>query len=508
MENLAYMLIPFQEPELFLMIAVGVFFGVYIGAIPGLSSTMAISLLVSFTFGWSTNAALAIMLGIHCGVVYGGSRSAILLNIPGAPAAVATGFDGYPLAKKGMAGQALGITCIASVIGGYLGTIALAIGAPLISNIALKCAPRDYLLLAFMGLMLVGSLGTKSITRGIISAVIGVTIGMVGMDPISGQGRYTFGNVYLMAGIDYVPAMLGLFGVSEVLEQLMDRDLPAIKQKLDRIIPSVSTVVKHMPLILRSSVIGVLVGAMPGAGGDISALIAYDQAKRTTKNPEVPFGEGAIEGIIAPETANNATIGGVFIPMLTLGIPGDAVSAVMIGALTIHGLKPGPMLMSDTPHLFYLMVMALLIANFFLIIFGLTGIRIFAKLVEIPKGILFPIIVILTVVGSYAINNSLYDIFWMIGFGILGYFLKRFDYPTAPAVLGIILAELIETNFRRAIIIEGTIPSLLLSFVTNPISLVLLLIIVIMFVTQSQKYKAFRAKRDEKKAAEKAQKKS
>ncbi|MCJ7836724.1 tripartite tricarboxylate transporter permease [Cuneatibacter sp. NSJ-177] len=492
MENLAYMLIPFQQPMLILLIAAGVFLGIYIGAIPGLSATMAISLLVSFTFGWDTNAALAIMMGIHCGVVYGGSRSAILLNIPGAPAAVATALDGYPLAKKGLAGQAIGITTVSSVIGGFIGVVALAVGAPLISKLALKFAPRDYLLLAFMGLMLVGSLGTKSAVKGFISATIGVTLGMVGMDPISGVGRFTFDNVYLLSGIDYVTALIGLFGVSEVLCQVLDREAPVVKQKVDKIVPSFKTVLKYFPLTVRSSIVGVLVGALPGAGGDLSALITYDQAKRTVKNPEVPFGEGAIEGLIAPESANNATIGGAFIPMLTLGIPGDAVTAVMIGALTIHGLKPGPMLMTDTPHLFYYIVMSFVIANIFLLIFGLTGVKIFTKIVEIPKGILFPAIVILSVVGSYAINNSLYDIFWMLGFGVLGYILKRYDYPVAPAVLGIILAELIETNYRRAIILEKTIPNLLLSFFKHPISIVLVLIIAFMFLSQSKWYKAWR----------------
>ena len=501
MENLAYMLIPFQQPMLILLIAAGVFLGIYIGAIPGLSATMAISLLVSFTFGWDTNAALAIMMGIHCGVVYGGSRSAILLNIPGAPAAVATALDGYPLAKKGLAGQAIGITTVSSVIGGFIGVVALAVGAPLISKLALKFAPRDYLLLAFMGLMLVGSLGTKSAVKGFISATIGVTLGMVGMDPISGVGRFTFDNVYLLSGIDYVTALIGLFGVSEVLCQVLDREAPVVKQKVDKIVPSFKTVLKYFPLTVRSSIVGVLVGALPGAGGDLSALITYDQAKRTVKNPEVPFGEGAIEGLIAPESANNAAIGGAFIPMLTLGIPGDAVTAVMIGALTIHGLKPGPNLMTTTPDLFYLIVSCLTIASIFLVIFGLTGVKIFTKIVEIPRGILLPLIIILSVVGAYAIQNSLYDIFWMLGFGVLGYFLKRYDYPVAPCVLGIILTKLLEENYRRGVMLKKGVFGMLGSIFTSPISLILFLLIVFMFTTQTQTYKRWKAKREAAKAA-------
>lgn len=493
MDGLAYLLLPFQQPSLIALVAIGVLAGIYVGAIPGLSGTMAVSLLVSFTFGWETNNAIALMIGVFSGVVYGGSRSAILLNIPGAPAAVATSFDGYPLAKKGLAGQAIGVATVQSVIGGFIGIIVLTFFAPAVSKVALNFAPRDYLLLTFMGMMLVGSLGSKSIARGLVTAALGVLLGTVGMDPISAEHRFTFGNAYLLSGVDYVTAMIGLFGVSEALIQIKDLNVEAVKQKIDKIIPSFSSIKKYFPLTLRSSIVGVIVGALPGAGGDIAALLTYDQAKRTVKNPEVPFGEGAIEGVVAPESANNAAIGGSFIPMLTMGIPGDSVTAVMLGALFIHGLHPGPMLMVETPHLFYLIVSTLAISNIFLLIFGLTGIRIFTKLVEIPKGRLLPIIIILSVVGSYAVNNSLYDIFWMVGFGILGYFLKQYDYPVGPAVLGIILADLIETNYRRSIITSGSIIKFLGSIFTSPLSMLLLSIIIFSLLVQTDWYKSWQA---------------
>ena len=272
--------------------------------------------------------------------------------------------------------------------------------------------------------------------------------------------------------------------------------------------PDFKDVVKHLPLTLRSSVVGTIIGALPGAGGDLAALIAYDQAKRTVKDPEVPFGEGAMEGIVAPEAANNANIGGAFIPMLTLGIPGDSVTAILIGALTIHGLQPGPTLMASTPDLFYYIVGALAISNVFLLIFGLTGVKVFTKLVEIPKAVLLPAIVILSVIGVYAINNNLYDIFWMVAFGVLGYFMKRYDYPVAPTVLGLILASLIEKNFRRAIIVDGTVPGMILHCFTSPISLFLILVIVFMFATQSKPYKAFADKRAEQKKVKAAAKKA
>ncbi len=308
--------------------------------------------------------------------------------------------------------------------------------------------------------------------------------------------RFTFGILYLNTGVSYVVAMIGLFGVSEALVQIRYKDVKAVKQKINKILPSLAESKKHLGLTLRSSVIGVVVGALPGAGGDIAALLAYDQAKRTVKNPEVPFGEGAVEGLIAPETANNAAIGGAFIPMLTLGIPGDSVTAVMLAALMIHGLKPGPNLMSTSPDLFYLIVSCMMLGAVFLLIFGLTGVKLFAKIVEIPKGILLPLILILSAIGSYAIQNSLLDILWMFGFGLLGYFMKRFDFPVAPCVLGIILSSLLEENFRRGVMLSGTVGQMILGMFTRPISLILLVLIIVMFVSQTKVYKNWKAKRD------------
>lgn len=497
MEILGYLSVLFTSPELIALVAAGVFAGTYIGAIPGLSGTMAVSLLVSFTFGWSTNNALALMIGVFVGAVFGGSRTAILLNIPGAPSAVATGLDGYPLAKKGLAGEAMGVATTQSFIGTVLGIIVLATCAPLVAKFAMNFHSVDYLMLAFMGLMMVGSLGAKSMKRGLIAGAIGLLLGCVGVDPQTAVKRFTFGIVYLNSGVDFVVAMIGLFGASEALIQLSEMHLKPIKQKVNKVIPPWNITLKHLPLTLRSSVIGVLVGALPGAGGDIAALLSYDQAKRSCRNPEVPFGEGAVEGIIAPESANNAAIGGAFIPMLTMGIPGDAVTAVMISALTIHGLRPGPNLINTTPHLFWLIVGCLGFASIFLLVFGLTGIKMFTKIVEIPKGILMPLILILSVIGAFAIRNSLYDILWMFGFGIIGYFLKRFDYPVAPVVLGIILCTLFEDNYRRGVMLEGSILGMLASIFTSPISILLLALIVVLFASQSNWYKNWRKRRDE-----------
>ena len=396
------------NPVLLLYLAAGVFLGIYIGAVPGLSVTMAASLLISFTYSWDMLPAMAAMVGIYIGGVYGGSRSAILLNIPGAPAAVATALEGYPLAKKGLAGQAIGVTVIQSVLGGFIGTLILCFGAPYLSKFAMGFAPRDYFLLAVIGLLLVGSLGNESPARGVLSAAIGLFVGFVGLDSQTGHTRFVLGpngsmfRTYMMLGVSYVVVMIGLFGMSEALMQLRDLSTKPVKQKVDKIIPSWKNTVRFVPLTLKSSIIGAVVGALPGTGGDIAALLAYDQAKRTVKNPETPFGEGALEGLVAPESANNAAIGGACIPMLSLGIPGDAVTAIMLGAMYIHGLNPGPLLMTNSPDVFYYIIGAMFVGNIFLLIFGFTGIKAFSKIVEVPKEILMPIIIILSVVGAFS----------------------------------------------------------------------------------------------------------
>jgi len=485
-ENLGFFLISWLDPGLLALTAAGTLAGIYVGAIPGLSVTMAVSILISFTFRWEVNDALALIAGIFVGGVYGGARTAILLNIPGAPAAVATAFDGYPLAQKGQAGEAIGLSTVMSVMGGLIGILALAIAAPAISEFAIRFTSRDYLLLGIIGILLVGSLSGESFAKGVFAGALGVLIGMVGLDPMTAQTRYTMGSLDLMGGIPYIVAMIGFFGVAEALYQLHHVDKTAIRQKVERIIPRFADVKKHLRLGLRASAIGTGIGALPGTGGDIAALLAYDDAKRTTKNPETPFGQGAKEGLIAPEAANNAAVGGAFIPMLTLGIPGDAVTAIIIGALFIHGLKPGPLLLVETPHLFWFIVGNLTLANLFLLVFGLTGIRIFTKIVECPKAVLIPLIIVLSAVGSYAIANNPVHIYWMLGFGILGYFMKVYGFQVAPVILGVILGPMLDSNYRRAMIAaRDDIPTFLYAFASNPISLVLSMALILLLLAQT-----------------------
>lgn len=442
------------RPEVLFPAALGTLLGVYVGAIPGLSGTMAVSLLVSLTYAWSETPAIALIMGVFVGVVYGGSRSAILLNIPGAPAAVATGFDGYPLAQKGKAAEAMGLTAVQSFIGTVLGILALALLAPQIAKISSLFRSIDYLLLGVLSLLLVGSLSGGRMIKGLLGAAMGLFLGCVGNTSQFSVNRFTLGIRYLDGGIGFIVAMIGLFGVGEALYQLSQSTPPVRQEVPRRIIPPFRTVWKHMPLTLFSSVIGILVGALPGAGGDLAALLSYDAAKRTVRKNEVPFGEGAVEGLIAPETANNAAIGGALIPMLTLGVPGDAITAVLLGALSMRGVSHLS-LMQSRPDLFHLILAALILATMFLLLFGLTGIRLFVKMLNIPKGILMPIILVLCMVGTYAINANVYDVLVMIGFGILGFLLKRFDYPVAPVVLGLILRNLLEMNAVRVLLLIG-----------------------------------------------------
>lgn len=496
MDILNALLVPLLDIKLLSLIAVGTMAGIYIGAIPGLSVTMAVSILISFTFSWDVLPALSLMIGIFMGGVYGGSRTAILLNIPGAPSAIATALDGYPMAQRGEAGEAIGITTVMSFFGGLMGILALAFAAPAVSDFAIRFQPRDFMLLAILGLLLVGSLSGESLVKGVFAGAFGLMIGSVGLDPLTMDQRFTFGSPSLMGGISFIAVMIGMFGVSEALMQLHTLNSEAVKQKISRIVPRFSTIRKHLPLSLQTSAIGVIVGALPGTGGDIAALMAYDHAKRVTKNPEVPFGKGAIEGLVAPETANNAAVGGAFIPMMTLGIPGDAVTAIMIGALFIHGLNPGPLLMVQQPDMFWFIVSALMIANCFMLLFGLTGIRLFVKVVELPRGLLIPLILLLSIVGAYAVNNRLGDVYWMLGFGVLGYFMRLYGYALGPVILGVILSRLLDDNWRRAIISEQeSLPMLFKGILTSPLSATLMAGVVLILLSKTPLWRRIFRKR-------------
>lgn len=452
--------------------ALGSFSGVIIGALPGLSVTMATALLVSLTFSWSIKYALAMIIGIYAGGVFGGSISAVLLNIPGAPSSICTGFDGYPLAKQGKAAMALGLARIGSFIGGLIGLFFLATLAPPISKIALSFGPFEYLALITLGLITIGNLSEGSFIKAIIAGLIGLLLSTVGMDPFYGTPRFTFGSMELLSGIGLIPSLIGFFGLSEIIYQMQ---IPSHKHKkidqLGQVIPKLKTFLKMIPVILRSSVIGAWIGALPGVGSTIASFLAYDNAKKTVKNPDIPFGEGAYEGVVAPEVANNAMIGGTMIPLLTLGIPGDAVTAVMMGAFIVHGLQPGPMLMTKSPDLFWYIVILLLLANILFLVIGLFVTKYFLKILSIRPETLMPVIAVLCFIGAYAIRNAPFDIIIMIAAGFLGYFFKTIKFPIGPVVIGLVLGSMADGELRRVTMIsDGNILGKLL---TRPIAIVI-----------------------------------
>lgn len=474
-----------------LLTALGSLAGVLIGALPGLSVTMATALLVSLTFSWSMEYALAMIIGVYCGGVFGGSISAVLLNIPGAPAAICTGFDGYPLAKQGKASMALGLARIGSFIGGLVGVFFLALFAPPISSIALSFGPFEYLGLIALGLITIGNLSEGSFIKAILAGLCGLLLSTVGMDPVYGIPRFTFGSMHLLSGIGLIPSLIGFFGLSEVIVQMRTpSNKHQIIDQMGKVIPKMKTFIKMIPVILRSSVIGAWIGALPGVGGTIASFLAYDNAKKTVKNPTQPFGKGAYEGVVAPEVANNAMVGGAMIPLLTLGIPGDAVTAVMMGAFIVHGLQPGPMMMINSADLFWYIIILFILANFLFLFIGLFVTKYFTRVLSVRPETLMPIVSVLCFVGAYAIRNSMIDIIIMVGAGLLGYFFKQIKFPVGPVVIGLVLGGMADGELRRvSMISEGNILGML---ITRPIAIVIFLFALLQVLDQIGAFKRWR----------------
>ncbi|MBP7236679.1 MAG: tripartite tricarboxylate transporter permease [Petrotogaceae bacterium] len=455
----------------------GSFIGLVIGALPGLSVTMATALLLSVTYSWSFYDAIALMIGVYVVGVYSGAISSILVNIPGTPASVATSFDGFPMSRNGSSKKALWIATVYSFIGTVFGLIVLSLIAKPLSKIALSFSPVDYFLLALFGLTTVGSLTSKNILKGHISALLGVMLSMVGIDSIMGVPRFTFGSMNLQLGIPVVPVLIGLFGFSEVLEQISSQTNSQISLFNNNERVSIKEILKCWRISLISSAIGTVIGILPGAGAPVASLLAYDSAKKYTKNPEIPFGQGAPEGIAASESANNACIGGALVPMLTLGIPGDAVTAVMLSAFYVHGLRPGPLFIKENPQAFELIVLSTLIGSFFIIILGFLFIPVLSKVVLVPKKIMLPLIAILCIVGAYSVNSSLYEVSIMAIFGIIGFFMRKTGFSTAAMVLGLVLGEMMDSNFRRALSLSGSVRELITGTFLKPISIVIIVFI-------------------------------
>jgi len=445
-----------MNPQSLLTIALGVVVGILAGAMPGVSPSMGVALMVPFTYAMDPSMALVFLAAIYLAANYGGSITAVTINTPGTPSAVVTAFDGYPLSKKGRAGEALGVSLVSSVVGGAVGIIVLILFSGPLARMALKFWPAEYFSLAVLGLSTIASMGGENALKCAISAVLGLLISTVGMDSILGVSRFTFGNVNLFDGFEFIPFLIGLLALSEVFVGVERHDFEAeyaagaAKAKW----PSFAYYWKLRMSMLRASIIGTIVGIFPGAGATIATFISYDVEKRLSKTPEA-FGEGVPEGVAAAEAANSASVGGAMVPMLTLGIPGSATAAVLLGAMMIHNLQPGPELFVKHPEIVYRLFAALLIANTVLLILGLAGSRLWINVTRVRKELLYPLIFSFAMIGSYAVNARMWDVFVCLGFGIVGAILKRYGYPLPPLVLGVVLGEMAEVNLRRAVMMAG-----------------------------------------------------
>ncbi len=449
-------------------ITLGTIVGILFGAAPGLTATTAVALFTPVTFYMSLNVSLAFLMGIYCGGFYAGSIPAILINTPGAPGNAATVMDGYPMAKNGRAGEALGHSIVSSWLGGTLSAFALLIFAPLIAEVALKFGAPEYFAVAVLGLVCIAGVSGKSLVKGIAGAAMGMFLGCIGMDPIDGLPRFTMGNLNLMGGIALIPALVGLFAITEVLAKAESgkEEGGNIIAQVKNVLPDLRYYWNYKGIILKSSIVGIIIGAIPGTGPTIASWMAYNEAKRSSKHPE-EFGTGIPEGIMSSESANNAVTGGALIPLLTLGVPGDTVTAVLLGALMIQGLTPGPMLMVERYDLVAFLLWILLFANVVMLAMGLLGSRYFPYILKMPVQVLMPVVAVLCITGGYAVNNSYFDAAMVVGIGFVGYIFSRLGFPVAPIVLGMILGPIIEPNMRRALLGAELNP---LAFVSTPIS--------------------------------------
>jgi putative tricarboxylic transport membrane protein len=455
------------DPVVLTFCVMGSLFGIIIGALPGLSVTMGLAIATPLTFSMDPITAYALLIGIFCGGTFGGSISAILLNIPGAFPALMTTLDGFPMAQRGEGGRAIGYAAFASLIGGIFSTIVLIFFAPVVAGFALQFGPQEYLSLTIMGLSIIAYLGSDSMIKGFIGGMLGLILTLVGTDPLWGTMRFTFGQLQLMGGLEVVVVLMGLFGMAQVLSNLEE---PVAKIKTiaikDKVVVKLKEFAKMWITVLRSCIIGTFIGALPGAGADIAAVVAYGFEKRFNKHPE-RLGTGIPEGIVAPETSNNACVGGAMIPTLSLGIPGSSAAAVLMGALILHGLSPGPLLFRDNPGITSAILLLTFLANISFAFFGLACARGFAKLLYVPAQYLYAIISFFCIVGSYCLRNNLFDVGVMLAFGIIGYFLRKLKIPTSPLILGLILGKMVESNLQRTLVVSR---GNLLTIFTRPLS--------------------------------------
>ena len=475
-ENLGHFIaaiVGFMTPMALFHVAWSTVLGIVVGSLPGLTATMGVALMTTLTYKLPPDLAILILICMYVGAIYGGSRTAILLNIPGTPASAATTLDGFPLAKKGMAGRAMGIATSGSVLGSIIGMFVLATLAPVLADYALKFQSFEFMWLAVFGIVISGHLtALDDPIKGWISGFLGLMVAMVGQEGIHAYERFSYGITDLLGGFGLIPAMVGAFGFAEVLTVMRNRAAEVIDRAKDSIIPRPSEVFRHWRTIIRSGIIGTVIGIVPGVGEDIGAWVSYAAARRASKKKD-EYGKGSIEGLMAAETGNSAAVPGALVPVLTLAIPGSAPAAVLLAAMFIHGIRPGPMIMIESPAFVFQVVAMVFFASIAILGFGLSLTKVLLKVLAVPRERLMPIIFVLCAVGSYAITNRVFDIWVMIGFGLFGFVLREMKYPMAPLVLGIVLGDILDKSLRRGLVLsDGD----LTPFFTRPICLVIWLI--------------------------------
>jgi putative tricarboxylic transport membrane protein len=480
-----------SEPMNLLILFGSVVLGIMFGAMPGLTSTLGVALLTALTYGMGPATAMVCLLAIYVGGTYGGSYSAILINIPGTAASAATALDGYPLACKGEGGRAIGLTTTTSAIGTIVSMLFLVSISPIISYFALQFTSFEFFLLAFFGILISGTLTSPDLViKGWISGFLGLFMACVGRDLLQFYPRFTFGFSEMDSGIEVVPVLIGAFGIPQIIQVLKDRLIIGEAQKFQKILPEFGTIIRNVPHIIRSALIGVGIGSVPGIGEDIAAWVSYGAAKNLSKHPE-RFGKGEYTAVLSTETANNACVGGAMIPLLNLGIPGSPPAAMLLGALMLHGVTPGPMITFEHPNFIIEVAAILLLASMAMWVVGMLLAKQVVKVLRIPPPLFMPIVGILCIIGSYSLGINVFNLYLMLPVGIISYFLTEMGYPIAPLVIGVILGPMADENLRRALMVsQGSF----LPVFTRPVSLILFLIIVWTIVSQFQFFRNFKNK--------------
>ena len=443
----------FSNPFSILLIAIGTVIGIIFGAIPGLTATLAIVIFLPFTYSMEASQGISTLTALYIGGISGGLISAILLNIPGTPSSVATCFDGRPMANKGQAAKALGVGVVFSFLGTLFGIVCLIVLAPKLADVALKFGPFEYCSLSIFALSLVISLSGKDVTKGLMSCALGCIIATVGLAPLDSKPRFTFGNINLTTGFKLLPVLIGIFAVTEVVNYAREvrhqKKFEVSDVKIKGFGFTLSEFIGQLKNAFVSALVGLGIGILPGIGGSVSNMLAYTTSKNLSKYPE-KYGTGIIDGVVASETANNATIGGAMIPLLALGIPGDGTSAVLMGGFMIHGISVGPLIFQKSGDIVYAIFFSMLLASFFMMIFMLLGMRAFIKVLKIPKEFLLSLVIILCIIGAIGDSNIYFDAWGVLVFGLIAYFMTRMDFPMTPLILGFLLGKTIESNLRRA----------------------------------------------------------